>query len=427
MTERGISGGAHPVDTAAFCAGLTTALRRAGVPTSPDRAGRLAEALRLLPPADRTTLYWACRVVLVSDRQQLPVFDAVFAAVFGGAAGWVPDPAEHRGDPNHPPWSGEGATERPTGASSPSDHRPVPQAALPPGVFPGLDGAGSGAGPSRESVLLMASGQERLHHTSFAELTEEETAVVRQLVRRIVLSTPVRDSRRTRRSARSSSRLDIRRTARTARRNGPDATRLVFAQRRPKPRRLVLLCDVSGSMESYTRVFLSLLQGAAAGARAEAFVFSTRLTRLTRQLAVRDPDIALARAAAEVRDWAGGTRLAESLHRFIDDYGRQGMARGAVVVIMSDGWAQDDPAEVAAQMQRLRRLAYRIIWINPRKVAVDYQPLAGGMAAALPYCDAFVSGHSYTALSEVAAAIRSDRSQGSGPQFTHQFTRQRTR
>ena len=162
-------------------------------------------------------------------------------------------------------------------------------------------------------------------------------------------------------------------------------------------------------------MFLSLLQGAAAGARAEAFVFSTRLTRLTRQLAVRDPDTALARAAAEVRDWAGGTRLAESLHRFIDDYGRQGMARGAVVVIMSDGWAQDDPAEVAAQMQRLRRLAYRIIWINPRKVAVDYQPLAGGMAAALPYCDAFVSGHSYTALSEVAAAIRSDRSQGSGP------------
>ena len=140
MTERGTSGGAHPVDTAAFCAGITTALRRAGVPTSPDRAGRLAEALRLLPPADRSTLYWACRVVLVSDRQQLAVFDAVFAAVFGGDAGLVPDPAEHRGDPNHPPWSGEGATERPTGASSPSDHRPAPQAALPPGIFPGLDG-----------------------------------------------------------------------------------------------------------------------------------------------------------------------------------------------------------------------------------------------------------------------------------------------
>jgi uncharacterized protein with von Willebrand factor type A (vWA) domain len=156
-------------------------------------------------------------------------------------------------------------------------------------------------------------------------------------------------------------------------------------------------------------VFLSLLQGAVTGARAEAFVFSTRLTRLTRQLALRDPDQALARAAASTQDWAGGTRLAESIRRFVDEHGRRGLARGAVVVILSDGWAQDAPELVAAQMARLKRLAYRIVWVNARKVALGYRPLVGGMAAALPYCDAFVSGHSYAALAEVAAAIGAER------------------
>lgn len=171
----------------------------------------------------------------------------------------------------------------------------------------------------------------------------------------------------------------------------------------------MLLCDVSASMEPYTRVFLSLLQGSVVGAGAEAFVFSTRLTRLTRQLATRNPDQALARAASAASDWAGGTRLAGSIRSFVDDHGRRGLARGAVVVVLSDGWAHDAPELVGEQMARLSQLAYRIVWVNPRKVAVDYQPLVGGMAAALPYCDAFVSGHSYRALTEVAAAIRANR------------------
>jgi uncharacterized protein with von Willebrand factor type A (vWA) domain len=168
----------------------------------------------------------------------------------------------------------------------------------------------------------------------------------------------------------------------------------------------VLLCDVSGSMEPYTRVYLSLLQGAVAGARAEAFVFSTGLTRLTRQLSVRDPDQALALAGAAASDWAGGTRLAEGIGRFVADHGRRGLARGAVVVVLSDGWATDEPERVAEAMARLRRLAYRVVWVNPRKAAPGYAPLVGGMAAALPYCDAFVSGHSYAALEQVAAAVR---------------------
>ncbi|TFC12227.1 VWA domain-containing protein [Cryobacterium algoritolerans] len=393
------------VEAAALAAGFTTALRRAGLPASLDSAARLAEALRLVPPHSLGPLYWTSRVVLVNSHEQLPVFDSVFTAVFGGFL----DPADNRGDNTAPPSIGSEPRSRP----SPTDDRPLgadnaDRAPQPPALVPGGDSSGLN-GPEREAVLMMASADERLHDMSFAELTAEEITRMRTLVRRIALSTPTRLSRRTRASATRTTRLDLRRTVRGAGHTGGDPVRLVYARRRPRARRLVLLCDVSGSMEPYTRVFLSLVQGAVSGAQAEAFVFSTRLTRLTRQLALRDPDQALAQAAAGAEDWAGGTRLAESIRRFIDDHGRRGLARGAVIVLISDGWAQDDPAEVDAQMARLRRLAFRIVWINPRKVAPDYQPLAGGMAAALPYIDAFVSGHSYTALAEVAAAIRADR------------------
>ncbi len=393
------------VEAAALAAGFTTALRRAGLPVSLDSATRLAEALRLVPPYSLGPLYWTCRVVLVNSHEQLPVFDSVFTAVFGGFL----DPADNRGDNTAPPSIGSEPRSRP----APADDRPLgadnaDRAPQPPALVPGGDSSGLN-GPEQEAVLMMASADERLHDMSFAELTAEEITRMRALVRRIALSTPTRLSRRTRASATRTTRLDLRRTVRGAGHTGGDPVRLVYARRRPRARRLVLLCDVSGSMEPYTRVFLSLLQGAVSGAQAEAFVFSTRLTRLTRQLALRDPDQALAQAAAGAEDWAGGTRLAESIRRFIDDHGRRGLARGAVIVLISDGWAQDDPTEVDAQMARLRRLAFRIVWVNPRKVAPDYQPLAGGMAAALPYIDAFVSGHSYTALAEVAAAIRADR------------------
>jgi uncharacterized protein with von Willebrand factor type A (vWA) domain len=309
------------------------------------------------------------------------------------------DPAERRGDPNAPPAIGSEPRTRP----APPDARPGGpgdgDAAL---AAPGTDDGGEAG--EREVLLAAASEEERLRHTSFAELTDAELAAVRALVARLVPATPRRRSRRTR-PARRGERLDLRRTVRAAHRTGGDPARLVGAQRRLRPRRLVLLCDVSGSMEPYTRVYLSLLQGAVAGARAEAFVFSTGLTRLTRQLAVRDPDAALARAGAAAGEWAGGTRLAAAVERFVGEHGRRGLARGAVVVVLSDGWATDDPDDVARAMARLRRLAHRIIWVNPRKAAPGYAPLVAGMAAALPYCDAFVSGHSVTALEQVVAAV----------------------
>jgi len=164
---------------------------------------------------------------------------------------------------------------------------------------------------------------------------------------------------------------------------------------------------VSGSMEPYARVYLHLMRGAVRALQSEAFVFATRLTRLTRQLGHTHPDVAYRAAAEAAPDWSGGTRIGAALKTFIDDFGRRGMARGAVVVIVSDGWEIDDPDLVGQMMEQLSRLAFHIIWVNPRKAARDYRPVVGGMAAAMPYVDTFVSGHSLRSLEEVMSAIRS--------------------
>ena len=171
-----------------------------------------------------------------------------------------------------------------------------------------------------------------------------------------------------------------------------------------------MLCDISGSMEPYARAYLQFLTSAAgSGPRAEAFVFATRLTRLTRALRSRHPERAIQRAAAAAPDWSSGTRIGDALQTFNDRHGRRGMARGAVVVILSDGWERGDPQLVGREMERLARLAHRIVWVNPRAAAARFSVRAGGMAAALPYCDALVSGHSLEALDEVVEAIGGGR------------------
>jgi uncharacterized protein with von Willebrand factor type A (vWA) domain len=170
----------------------------------------------------------------------------------------------------------------------------------------------------------------------------------------------------------------------------------------------VMLCDISGSMEPYARAYLQFLTCAAgSGPKAEAFVFATRLTRLTRALHGRHPERAIQRAAAAAPDWSSGTRIGDALKAFNDRHGRRGMARGAVVVILSDGWERGDPALVGREMGRLARLAHRIVWVNPRVSASAFSVRAGGMVAALPHCDALVSGHSFAALGEVVEAIGS--------------------
>jgi uncharacterized protein with von Willebrand factor type A (vWA) domain len=180
-------------------------------------------------------------------------------------------------------------------------------------------------------------------------------------------------------------------------------------RRRERPRRLVVLCDISGSMEPYARALVQLLWCAAGTSRAEVFSLATRLTRLTPALARHRPQVALDRVARAAPDWSGGSRIGDCLTAFVDGYGRRGTARGAVVLILSDGWDTGDPARLGAAMYRLSRVAHRVVWANPRTADPRFRPRTGGMAAAWPHCDAVVSAHSLDALPDLLAAIGDPR------------------
>jgi uncharacterized protein len=391
------------IDLPALATALGQRLRAAGLPSTPERASRFAQALALVGPVSRAQLYWTARSVFVSSQAQLPTFDRVFAAVFDPALA----PDEERGDPYSPALRGS----RPSAAPPVSRARSVPGETRP---WEGGGMRGTRAGGRDEDdrdarevevPLATASEEERLRKKSFEALDRDELEQIRRLMAALELAAPQRRSRR-RRRARRGERLDLRRTLRSSLRTGGDPMTLASRTRRTRPRRLVLLCDISGSMEPYARAYLHLLTSAvASGAPAEAFVFATRLTRLTRALGGRNPEAAIQEAVAAAPDWSSGTRIGEALRTFNDRYGRRGMARGAVVVILSDGWERADPALVGREMERLARLAHRIVWVNPRASAPGFSPGVGGMAAALPHCDALVSGHSLEALEEVAEAI----------------------
>jgi uncharacterized protein with von Willebrand factor type A (vWA) domain len=219
----------------------------------------------------------------------------------------------------------------------------------------------------------------------------------------------MRESRRLRSSRRDHGRPDLRRTVRRAIRNGGEPIDRAYTRHSQRPRRLVLLCDVSGSMETYARALVRFLHTAVAGrTRVEAFAIGTRLTRITRELSSRDPDTAIAAAARRVVDWSGGTRIGECLREFNDEWGVRGMARGAVVVILSDGWDRGEPEVLGEQMARLHRVAYKVVWVNPLKASPEYAPLARGMAAALPHIDEFIEGHSVASLEHLAAVVARD-------------------
>jgi hypothetical protein len=259
---------------------------------------------------------------------------------------------------------------------------------------------------------MVASDDEVIRSKRFDALAPDELAELYRLMSELELATPRRRTRRAERW-RHGAHVDMRRTLRGSLRTGGDPIRLARRRRRITPRRLVLLCDISGSMEPYARAYLQFLTCAASspagGGQNEAFAFATRLTRLTRALHSRNPERAIQQAAATAPDWSSGTRIGDALKTFNDRHGRRGMARGAVIVILSDGWERGDPSLVAQEMERLRRLAYRIVWVNPRAAARGFSPRAGGMAAALPHCDALVSGHSLGALHEVVEAIAAER------------------
>ena len=267
----------------------------------------------------------------------------------------------------------------------------------------------SESGPRDVAVPVAASDEERLRGKRFDALEPGELAALYALMTRLRIAAPARRTRRAVRDRRGEH-IDLRRTLRASLRTGGDPIRLARRRRRVVRRRIVLLCDISGSMEPYARAYLQFLTCAVgSGPNAEAFVFATRLTRVTRALASRSPERAIQRAAAAAPDWSSGTRIGDALRAFNDRHGRRGMARGAVIVILSDGWERGEPDLVGREMQRLARLAYRIVWVNPRVSASSFAPRAGGMAAALPHIDALVSGHSLEALGEVADAIAAER------------------
>jgi uncharacterized protein with von Willebrand factor type A (vWA) domain len=253
-------------------------------------------------------------------------------------------------------------------------------------------------------LRALASATERLSATDFAELTPGELQQLATVMRRLRLAVPQRRSRRQRRGPRGRQ-ADLRATLRQARQTGAEPFGIIRKDPVRRPRKLVVLCDISGSMEPYARAMLQLLYCAAGGARAEVFSFATRLTRLTRALAEPQPGLALRRAGQVAPDWSGGTRIGASLKEFNDSFGCRGLARGAVVVVVSDGWDTGDPAVLQREMARLSRVAFRIIWVNPRAHRPGYRPLAGGMAAAWPYCDAVVSAGRLDALGELTTAL----------------------
>jgi uncharacterized protein len=395
-------------DLADVCSRLGALLHAAGVPVTPERSGRLAATMVLAMPATNDELYWLARITLLGDRSHIEVFDQVFSRIFAGMA----DPADFRGEKAPTPSK---ATLAP-GDTRPQQPGSVRQAVPaiqrePRAALLGDDGDDLS---DQESVAAVASEDEHLRNKDFASLTAEELVRLRDLTARMAFATPSRRSRRQVRAA-SGADLDVRATLRRARRTAGDPLVAVRRRHRSRPRRLVLIADISGSMEPYARAYLQLLMSGVHGARGEAFVFATRLTRLTRTLRGILPTAALERAGRSAPDWSGGTRIGDALKLFNDQHGQRGLARGAVVVVLSDGWDCGDPALLDRQMMRLRRLAFRIVWVNPRKAAPGYAPLTGGMAAALPYVDAFVSGHSLAAFDEVLEAIAAVRFERSRP------------
>ena len=370
-------------------------LHEAGVPVTPGRSIDFTRALTVVRPLSRRQLYWTARAVFVSDQTQIGAFDAVFFSIFGAQTATEPFAPDDVRTSDAP------ADDTPASRNSTDGELQLGGASAAPSQGDDEDEDAAGL----EIPLALASSEELLWRKSFDALDPAELAQLYRLMSRLELATPLRRMRRYEKGRRGE-RVDMRRTLRGSLRTGGDPIRLARRRRRIAPRRLVLLCDISGSMEPYARAYLQFLACAAgSGPNAEAFVFATRLTRLTRALASRHPERAIQRAAAAAPDWSSGTRIGDALREFNDRHGRRGMARGAVVVILSDGWERGDPMLVGREMQRLARLAYRIVWVNPRVSSDSFSVQSGGMVAALPYCDALVSGHSFQALGEVAEAI----------------------
>jgi uncharacterized protein with von Willebrand factor type A (vWA) domain len=340
--------------------------------------GEVIAAHRALSAVDATRrldAYFALRTALCSSRADFDLFAEAFAIVFA--------PAE----PPENPLEALGTIER---------------AALP---RVGVPTQSEQAVLEDQPVPAAWSEEELLREKDFAEYTDAERALARALLARLARRAPQRRSRRTRPPRRRRELHDLRATVRASLRHGGELLERRYREPAERPRRLVLVCDVSGSMAPYARMLLQYLQASvSARARVEAFVFGTRLTRVTRELAGRDPDRALARAADNVADWSGGTRIGAALAELNREHGRR-IGRGAVIVVLSDGWDRGDPDVLADEMARLRRCAHRVLWLNPLAADPRYEPLTRGMQAALPHVDHLLPGNSIASLEALASLM----------------------
>ena len=359
--------------------GFIRVLREAGLRAPTSSAVLFSEAIAVLGWANPDHVYWAARATLCRRPEDGPLFDVCFWAWFSGRDR-----------------EAEYVTDRVEVVVALDDWTDL---------APSDDVEASGATTDDPVVVVRFSRTDVLRHRDFALYSAADHLEARAALRDLRITGERRRSRRLVRTH-TRRRPDVRRTMRAAMRTEGEPLRRAYRTPTTRARQLVVLCDVSGSMEPYSRVIVRFLHAAVvARRRVEAFVLGTRLTRVTRELANRDPDAALAAAARRVTDWSGGTRLGETLQAFNDQWGMRGMARGAVVVIVSDGWDRGEPEVLGEQMQRLARVARRIVWVNPLKATKGFAPLAAGMAAALPYVDDFIEGHSLAALDDLVAVI----------------------
>jgi len=365
-----------PTDPETIAVSFSRVLRGAGLEVPVDSVVLFVRALGELSLNERTQVYWAGRATLVRRHEDIAVYDRAFAVFWERLFTNLPD---------------DEVVER--------------SLTLITDAQDSLDGDDTTTGADDE-LHLRFSRSEVLRDKDFRECSAEELAELDRLIAAIRLMGTREQSLRLEPTGRRGVTLDMRRTVRTALSRYGEPITLHRRDHSSRHRQLVVLLDISGSMEPYARALVRFMHGAVIGRRrVEAFVLGTRLTRITRELNNRDPDVALQRASRSATDWSGGTRLGECLAEFNDRWGTRGMARGADVVVLSDGWDRGDPELLGEQMGRLSRVAHRILWVNPLKVTPGYAPLARGMAAALPHVDLFLEGHSLGSLEQLATAL----------------------
>ncbi|HEV8395904.1 MAG TPA: VWA domain-containing protein [Vicinamibacterales bacterium] len=364
--------------------GFGRALRRLGLDVHTGRMLDVVEALSCIDIARRDDVFHVCRALLVHRHEDLEAFDRAFDAF------WSP-----------------AAEAEPRSASEPGDapgKKPASQGPEPMGLLETQTDAAGAAGEEDSLDVPAWSDLEALATKDFAEFSESELAAARDAIERLEWQPGVRRTRRW--VSGRGSRLDLRRALARSVRTGGDMVRLPRRVRRLRPRPIVLLCDVSGSMEVYARLLVHFAYALTRRhRRVEAFLFSTRLTRITRELRASRIDDAVRAVSKAVPDWSGGTRIGASLQEFHRRWGRRALARGPVALLVSDGWDRGEPAVLAAAVSRLQRSCHRLIWLNPLIGTQDYQPLTRGLVAALPHVDEFLPARSLRDIAQLARIL----------------------